>query len=220
MPVTDATVPYRTRLWVVFASHARTAVILRRGPRKHFHLISWDLNRDTFTHGQWMRGFVRLWDLSPNGEYLVYWAHQYHPTAYWRRSQLAQRDPAARASYDPMVADRQRRSPTKLRKRRKVPRYLRQQTVRPAKQLRKNEGVWTAISRPPYFTALAIWPSFGHWTGGGTFRTDNFLVLNEGPDDLDAIENVRMPNRFSVHSYRDFAAHQQWPLFSARHGWQ
>lgn len=35
---------------------------------------------------------------------------------------------------------------------------------------------WTAISRPPYFTALALWPdNSGTWGGGGYFR-DNRTV--------------------------------------------
>lgn len=37
---------------------------------------------------------------------------------------------------------------------------------------------WTAISRPPYFTALALWPNLGSWYGGGVFRTDKQLELD------------------------------------------
>ena len=70
--------PYRTRLEIVFAASAPKAVILRRGPRRHYHLIAWDLKSNTFTHGQWMKGAVRLCDLSPSGDKLLYWAAQYH----------------------------------------------------------------------------------------------------------------------------------------------
>lgn len=39
-------------------------------------------------------------------------------------------------------------------------------------------GTWNAVSRPPYFTALALWPNLGAWGGGGLFETDRSLGLN------------------------------------------
>ncbi len=44
--------PFRTRIDVLFARDAQKAVILRRGPKRHFHLIDWDLKTDTLTYGQ------------------------------------------------------------------------------------------------------------------------------------------------------------------------
>lgn len=40
---------------------------------------------------------------------------------------------------------------------------------------------WTAISRPPYLTALALWPSMGTWGGGGLFVDTRTLQLNHQP---------------------------------------
>ncbi len=37
------------------------------------------------------------------------------------------------------------------------------------------DNVWTAISRPPYLTALALWPTNSTWEGGGVF-VDNLTV--------------------------------------------
>jgi hypothetical protein len=37
---------------------------------------------------------------------------------------------------------------------------------------------WTAIARPPYFTALALWRNLGSWYGGGAFRTDGHVLLD------------------------------------------
>ena len=37
---------------------------------------------------------------------------------------------------------------------------------------------WTAISRPPYFTALSLWPNLGAWYGGGVFTGDNRVLLD------------------------------------------
>lgn len=98
------------------------AVVLRRGPSKAVEMLRWDLARDTFERGQWLRGRVyeRRCDLSPSGDLLVYFAA-------------------------------------------------------------KNKGPipsYTAISRPPYFTALALWPSLGTYGGGGLFLTDDHVELN------------------------------------------
>lgn len=41
-------------------------------------------------------------------------------------------------------------------------------------------GSWTAISRPPYFTALAMWPKGDCWNGGGWFLSKLSFVLNHG----------------------------------------
>jgi hypothetical protein len=37
---------------------------------------------------------------------------------------------------------------------------------------------WTAISRPPYLTALALWPKGDAWGGGGLFADSHSLRLN------------------------------------------
>lgn len=37
---------------------------------------------------------------------------------------------------------------------------------------------WTAISRPPYFTALALWRNLGTWYGGGVFSGARSLLLD------------------------------------------
>jgi hypothetical protein len=36
---------------------------------------------------------------------------------------------------------------------------------------------WTAISKPPYLTALALWPKGDCWNGGGLFESDKKLLL-------------------------------------------
>lgn len=202
---------YRTRLEIVFAAKAAKAVILRRGPKRHFHLITWDMQTDAFTHGQWMKGIVRLCDLSPSGDKLIYWAAQYHASRpdpergriVWREDGERGDEGFAWEPAVPTIADAEA-----YRKRyphRKLPRYMRPdpKTCRTARTHppRRNEGVWTAISRPPYFTALAIWPAFGHWTGGGYFRSDNEVVLFESEDGMTPVENIRMPATFRVSAY-------------------
>lgn len=71
--------PSRTippRLHVLFASHASTAVVVRRGPSRHTALVGWDRNGDRFTLGQWLHGriYERRCDLSPDGKHFLYFA--------------------------------------------------------------------------------------------------------------------------------------------------
>jgi hypothetical protein len=40
---------------------------------------------------------------------------------------------------------------------------------------------WTAISRPPYLTALALWPKGDCWHGGGSFKNGRVVLLNHKP---------------------------------------
>jgi hypothetical protein len=37
---------------------------------------------------------------------------------------------------------------------------------------------WTAISKPPYLTALALWPKGDTWHGGGLFESSTLVWLN------------------------------------------
>lgn len=47
-----------------------------------------------------------------------------------------------------------------------------------AKRLKGFEDSWTAICRPPYFSALAVFPESGVYYGGGTFSDNNTFLLN------------------------------------------
>ena len=41
---------------------------------------------------------------------------------------------------------------------------------------------WTAVSKPPWLTALALWPKGDCWAGGGMFADDRTLLLNQGDE--------------------------------------
>src|SRR5689334_12699101 len=43
--------------------------------------------------------------------------------------------------------------------------------------------VWTGLSRPPWFTPLALWPKDHTYHGGGLFLGDHRLLLNHPPND-------------------------------------
>ncbi len=60
-------------------------------------------------------------------------------------------------------------------------------------------GAWTAVSRPPFLTALALWPK-GDWRGGGgVFADDRHILLDhysyETPKLADGFE---LPSRIRV----------------------
>jgi len=50
---------------------------------------------------------------------------------------------------------------------------------------------WTAVSRPPFLTALALWPSGDAWGGGGLFESDRRLLLNHKPARMTADPDLR-----------------------------
>jgi len=57
-------------------------------------------------------------------------------------------------------------------------------------------GTWTAISRPPYLTALALWPKGDCWNGGGWFLSEHGFVLNH------PLDQTEMAKGFSLHKFR------------------
>jgi hypothetical protein len=183
--------PYRTRTSVLFAASAPKAVILRRGPRTHYHLIAWDLTNHTFQHGQWIKGNVRLADLSLRGGKLLYFAEQY--------GRLAR---TVQGAYEPLKQRPTLKIVQAGRQHRRVPRYLGGGSAGTKRLHRPLRDGWTAISTPPYFSALAIWPSFGRWTGGGVFAGERDLLLNETEDGMTPIENVPMPRDWRVRLLR------------------
>jgi hypothetical protein len=195
----NATQPYRTKLSVLFAASGQKAIILRRGPKTHWRLIAWDLVSGSFTPGQWMKGVVRLCDLSPNGNKLLYWAAQHHAAARFQN-----RSTHPRGVYDPLKVLPSPRN----RPRRKIPAYLRVAQEGCGRQaIRPNTGTWTAISTPPYFSALAIWPSFGYGTGGGVFLSEQEILLTD--DRVTPKENVAWPKAMKIRSAWDDKT-RQW----------
>jgi len=138
------------RLFFIVAREARTAVVLRKGPTRHVHLLRWDLATDVVTPGQWLVGRVynEKCDLSPDGQLLVYFAGKF----------------------------------------------------------KKAMGTFTAVCRPPYFTALALWPDSGTWGGGGFFATDHELILNYGYVIPELNEGRYIPPDFAVVSRAEYQA--------------
>jgi hypothetical protein len=113
------------RLFVIMATDAPVAVVVRRGPTAWAQITSWDTREDVFTEGAWFRGriFAEKCDISPDGQLLVYAAYK-------------------------------------------------------GDHLRTNyTDSWTAVSRPPWLHALALWPMGTTYGGGGHFVGNRELVL-------------------------------------------
>jgi hypothetical protein len=82
---------------------------------------------------------------------------------------------------------------------------------------------WTAISRPPYLTALALWPKGDCWGGGGQFATERKIILNHRPAEMALADQFRLPKPLRL---EPFGARSGWgedsPLHEAtleRDGW-
>jgi hypothetical protein len=81
---------------------------------------------------------------------------------------------------------------------------------------------WTAISKPPYLTALAIWPKGDCWHGGGIFENNSSVWLNHKPEKAKLHEDYKLPKRLYVKP-NPKARGEDFPIFSKRlklNGWQ
>jgi len=59
-------------------------------------------------------------------------------------------------------------------------------------------GTWTAISRAPYLTALALWPNMGTWGGGGLFQSEYSLLLNHDSVHRTLADGFQLPKAMKV----------------------
>lgn len=123
------------RLHLFFATENDRAVILRQGPSKHYRMILWHRDNDTFEDGQWLKHkiYEERCDLSPDGQHFIFFTLD---GKWWNDT----------------------------------------------------EGAYTVISKPPYFTALALFPEGSTWGGGGRF-VDNHYYTAVGGHDLIGLDD-------------------------------
>ncbi|AIE86503.1 hypothetical protein OP10G_3135 [Fimbriimonas ginsengisoli Gsoil 348] len=79
---------------------------------------------------------------------------------------------------------------------------------------------WTAISRPPYFTALALWFTGGAWNGGGIWLGNREVGVNDFRHCWH--EAVKPAKELKVRQL-DLPPSEDEPIFTLRlerHGWQ
>ncbi len=82
---------------------------------------------------------------------------------------------------------------------------------------------WTAVSHPPFLTAVALWPKGDGWGGGGLFVKESKILLNHRPNEMSLADGFKLPKHVSV---SPFGARPGWgeddPIWSyrlTRDGW-
>ncbi len=75
---------------------------------------------------------------------------------------------------------------------------------------------WTAISKPPWLTALALWPKGDTWHGGGLFRDNRTVLLNHHPHAAIPHKD-HQPHRLEVIP-NPFARGEDLPIYGKRLG--
>ena len=93
-----------------------------------------------------------------------------------------------------------------------------------AANYRKPLYSWSAISRPPFLTALAMWPKGDGWGGGGHFLAKSRIALNHRDTELKLAEGLSVPKWLKV---KQFGTRPGWgeddPIWSERlkrDGWK
>ncbi len=80
---------------------------------------------------------------------------------------------------------------------------------------------WTAISKPPYLTALALWPKGDAWNGGGLFLDDRTVWLNHWPREAEPHPRFLPPKRLRVRPSEERGG-EDFPIYGkrlVRDGW-
>jgi hypothetical protein len=57
---------------------------------------------------------------------------------------------------------------------------------------------WSAVSRPPYLTALAMWPKGDGWGGGGHFLSEHRIELNHRDAEMELAKGFSLPKWLRV----------------------
>lgn len=93
-----------------------------------------------------------------------------------------------------------------------------------AAKYRGEFGTWTAVSRPPWLTALALWPHGDAWGGGGLFESDQRLLLNHRSTRMQLAPDFQLPKRFLVEPLGPHAGRgEDFPIYDQRlqrDGWR
>jgi len=83
---------------------------------------------------------------------------------------------------------------------------------------------WSAISQPPYLTAIALWPKGDGWGGGGHFLRQSRIELNHRDKELGLAKGFSIPRWLTV---KQFGNRPGWgeddPVWSERlkrDGWK
>jgi hypothetical protein len=76
---------------------------------------------------------------------------------------------------------------------------------------------WTAVSRPPHFTAVALWPLGNQDGGGGYFMKDGRMWLNHLDNNRDLHPAYRLPKGLAVKAIETYEDESDY-MFDDIHG--
>ena len=169
------------RLHVILAREGSRAVVFRRGPSDKVAVIGWERKNDTFTPGQWLRGRIYPYrcDLSPKGEYLIYFAAKYgrgNPVEKRIEEELLKRF-HVQETWEIDWESRQRAAA-------EIEETCKAEFARLRRSPDYHDRSWTAISRAPYLKALSLWWNGTGWNGGGLFASSREFYLNRPPEHI------------------------------------
>lgn len=74
---------------------------------------------------------------------------------------------------------------------------------------------WTAVSKPPYFTPLAVWPKGDLLAGGGLFHDNTAIWLNHKPERLATHAELQPPKNIHINT-NQWATGEDYPLYAKR----
>ena len=64
---------------------------------------------------------------------------------------------------------------------------------------------WTAVSKPPFLTAVALWPKGDAWGGGGLFAKEGEILLNHRPAEMKMADGFQLPKFVVVKPLGDYS---------------
>ncbi len=82
---------------------------------------------------------------------------------------------------------------------------------------------WSAISRPPFLTALAMWPKGDGWGGGGHFLSQHRMELNHRKNEMSLAPGFQLPKWLRVGQFGEHPGRGEddpiWSKRLQRDGW-
>ena len=185
----------RSRIHAILPREGDKAVVFYRASGSSAAVVGWDLAADTFTVGPWLRGRLYPYrsDLSPGGEYLLYFAAKFgnvNTVEKFVAEKVVERvgKPNHSGTWDDIENYDRRRE--------KEETAVRQEFAEEIQEIRSSrdytDRTWTAISRAPFLKALDLWFNGSDWNGGGKFIDETTVWINKPhPGRGDHLHHIR-----------------------------
>ena len=184
--------PVSARLHAILAREAPKAIIFRRGPSGQVCTVGWDLETDTFTTGQWLKGRIYEYrsDLSPDGKFMIYFATDYRrPDTIQQLAEKLREEKFGPLDGNPLSDEYWEK---RIRQTEEISLTESGKLDKFAATPEASSPSWTAISRAPYLKALGLWFNGTAWNGGGLFLDKNNVWLNAPSSRVATLRRARL----------------------------